>query len=84
MGGQHFLKLKREYAIYAIIDFERSLFGDPPLFFVSAMFLCENVEKERDFMEGYNEVSNTPLHISPADLEKMILYELFFYLRAFC
>lgn len=83
-AGNIFLKRKREYAISAIIDFERSLFADPLLSFVSAMFLYENVEKERDFIEGYNEVSNTPLHISPADREKMILYELFFYLRAFC
>lgn len=83
-AGNIFLKQKREYIISAIIDFERSLFGDPLLSFVSAMFLYENVEKEWDFMEGYNEVSDAPIHISPADREKMILYELFFYLRAFC
>lgn len=83
-AGNIFLKRKREYAISAIIDFERSLFGDPLLSFVSAMFLYEDVEKERDFMEGYNEVTVTPLHIVAADREKMILYELLFYLRAFC
>lgn len=83
-AGNIFLKRKREYTISAIIDFERSLFGDPLLSFVSAMFLYENVEKEQDFIKGYNEISGTPLHISPADREKMILYELFFYLRSFC
>ena len=83
-AGNVFLKQKQEYSISAIFDFERSLFGDPLLSFVSAMFLYEDVEKEQDFIEGYNEVSALPLDITPADREKMILYELFFYLRAFC
>lgn len=83
-AGNVFLKRKQGLSISAIIDFERSFFGDPLASFVSAMFIYDDVEKEKDFMEGYNEVSKFPLKITSADREKMILYEMLVYLRGYC
>ena len=84
-AGNVFLQRKKKLSISAIIDFERSFFGDPLASFASALFIYDNVEKEFSFIEGYNEVScKKPLIITAADREKMLLYGLLSYLRSYC
>ena len=83
-AGNVFLSQKRTSSISAIIDFERSFFGDPLAAFVSALFIYDDVEKETDFIAGYNEVSKRPLILTSGDREKMILYEMLLYLSSYC
>lgn len=82
-AGNVFVKKELHYSITGIIDFERSFMGDPLASFSSALLLYDNVEKERAFLEGYNEISREPLVITDKDREKMALYELLMYLRAY-
>ena len=82
-AGNVFIKKEARYSISGIIDFERSFMGDPLASFSSALFLYDNVEKETAFLEGYNEVSRESLVITDKDREKMALYELLMYLRAY-
>lgn len=82
-AGNVFVKKEARYSISGIIDFERSFMGDPLASFSSALFLYDNVEKETAFLEGYNEVSRESLVITDKDREKMALYELLMYLRAY-
>lgn len=83
-AGNVFLQHKPEYSISAIIDFERSFFGDFLASFVSAFLIYDDVEKEGEFMDGYNEISPEPLRIGSEDREKMALYELLVFLRSYC
>ena len=83
-AGNVFLSQKRTSSISAIIDFELSFFGDPLAAFVSALFIYDDVEKETDFIAGYNEVSKRPLILTYGDREKIILYEMLLYLRSYC
>ncbi len=82
-AGNIFVKKEPHYSISGFIDFERSFMGDPLASFSSALLLYNNVEKEKEFLAGYNEVSREPLVITDADREKMVMYELLMYLRAY-
>lgn len=84
VGRKRVSESKRTSSISAIIDFERSFFGDPLAAFVSALFIYDDVEKETDFIAGYNEVSKRPLILTYGDREKIILYEMLLYLRSYC
>lgn len=83
-AGNVFLKRRQEYSISAIIDFERCFFGDPFASFASAFLIYDDVEKEEDFIAGYNAVSPQPLQFTPDDRERMILYEMLVFLRSYC
>ena len=82
-AGNVFLEKGSDWQIAGVIDFERSFFGDPMASFVSALFLYDNVEKEPHFIQGYNQVSQELLVITEDDRERMWLYTLLFYLRAY-
>ena len=81
-AGNILLKKERKFKISGMLDFERSFFGDPLASFVSAMLIYDDVEKEGDFIQGYNEINKEPLIIKPSDREKMNLYSILFYLYA--
>ena len=81
-AGNILLKKDKRIKICSILDFERSFFGDPLASFVSAMLIYDDVEKELDFIQGYNEINKEPLNIKPVDREKMNLYAILFYLYA--
>ena len=69
---------KKECRISGLIDFERCFFGDPYAGFVSAVFLIDDVEKEKEFIAGYNEASHKPLSFSRDNRIRMELYNLYF------
>ena len=83
-AGNVFLKRRQEYSISAIIDFERCFFGDPFASFASAFLIYDDVEKEEDFIAGYNAVSREPLQFTQDDRERMILYQMLVFLRSYC
>lgn len=53
-------------------------FGDPYAGFVSALLLIDDVEKEKEFILGYNEVSPNPLEFNSHTRVRMALYKLYF------
>lgn len=83
-AGNVFVR-KQEDGFYltGMIDFERSFLGDPLASFSSALLLYDNVEKETAFLEGYNKASGKQLVITDDDREKLVLYEMFMYLRSY-
>ena len=76
---------KQEDGFYltGMIDFERCFLGDPLASFSSALLLYDDVEKEDAFLEGYNKARTKKLVITDDDREKMVLYEMFMYLRSY-
>ncbi|WP_303974957.1 phosphotransferase family protein [Streptococcus merionis] len=82
-SGNVFLEKRKDLEISGLIDFERSFFGDPMASFVSALNLYDDVEKEPDFIKGYNAISPTSLFITEDDRERMWLYTLLFFLRSY-
>lgn len=76
-AGNVFLK-KKACSVSGIIDFERCFFGDPYAGFVSAILLIDDVEKEKEFIAGYNEASDKPLAFSRENRIRMELYKLYF------
>lgn len=83
-AGNVFVEKREDgYDLTGMIDFERSFLGDPLASFSSALLLYDDVEKETAFLEGYNKASEKKLVITDADREKMVLYEMFMYLRSY-
>lgn len=82
-GNVFVQKAEDGYELTGMIDFERSFLGDPLASFSSALLLYDNVEKETAFLAGYNSASEKKLVITNADREKMVLYEMFMYLRSY-
>lgn len=76
-AGNVFLRKNDSFHISGIVDFERCFYGDPYADFTSAMMLFRDVEKEKDFQEGYNEVSNSFLTVNDNDRKRMTLYRLY-------
>lgn len=76
-AGNVFLR-KKARRVSGIIDFERCFFGDPYAGFVSAVLLIDDVEREKDFIAGYNEVSGKPLIFNRENRIRMELYRLYF------
>lgn len=75
-AGNVFLRKKAN--VSGIIDFERCFFGDPYAGFVSALLLIDDVEREKEFIAGYNEVSDRPLVFNRDNRIRMELYKLYF------
>ena len=76
-AGNVFLR-KKACRVSGIIDFERCFFGDPYAGFVSAVLLIDDVEKEKEFIAGYNEASGKTLVFSRDNRIRMELYRLYF------
>ncbi|MGL6201214.1 MAG: phosphotransferase family protein [Lachnospiraceae bacterium] len=77
-AGNVFLKENAgEYSISAIIDFERSFYGDPYADFIASMMIYDDVEKEAAFIKGYNELADKKLNITDNDRVRMNLYRLY-------
>lgn len=83
-AGNVFVRKQADgFYLTGMIDFERSFLGDPLASFSSALLLYDNVEKETAFLEGYNKASEKQLVITDDDREKLVLYEMFLYLRSY-
>lgn len=76
-AGNVFISRSSRYQISGVVDFERCFFGDPFADFTSAMMLFDDVEKEKDFQCGYNEVSGKPFIVCDNDRIRMNLYRLY-------
>jgi len=76
-AGNVFLR-KKACKVSGIIDFERCFFGDPYAGFVSAVLLIDDVEREKEFIAGYHEVSDKPLIFNRESRVRMELYRLYF------
>lgn len=63
--------------IAAIIDLERSFYGDPYADFIAAMFIFSDVEKEPDFISGYESITGEKLTIGESERKRMDLYRLY-------
>lgn len=82
-AGNVLIKNKKNYYISGIIDFERCFMGDPLASFSTALLLYENVEKEKDFLNGYYSVSRKKFRFTKDERERMMLYEMLMYIYSY-
>ena len=77
-AGNVFVKPAGEgLTVSGIIDFERVYYGDPCADFTSAFALFDDVEREPDFIKGYERASGGPLRIGTSERVRMELYRLY-------
>ncbi|NQX47996.1 aminoglycoside phosphotransferase family protein [Paenibacillus tritici] len=69
-----------DYKIEAIIDFERSFWGDPYADFPPAFMLFKDVRNEKQFWHAYSRSFNKALEITREDYLRMQLYKLYIFL----
>ena len=88
-AGNVFVKLKEAgdnkglLKVSGIIDFERCFYGDPYADFTSAFGLFDDVEKEPEFCEGYNEAAGHEIWIGEPERIRMDLYRLYMFVILF-
>ena len=63
--------------ISGIIDFGHCMYGDPFAGFISAVHLYEDVEKEPEFLMGYERALGRPFAVTENDRFRMNLYRLY-------
>lgn len=76
-AGNVFLDKKETVEISAIIDFGHCFYGDPYAAFTSAVHLFHDVEKEPEFIKGYESVLGEKLSFTENDRVRMDLYRLY-------
>lgn len=76
-AGNVFLNEKETIEISGIIDFGHCFYGDPYAGFASAVHLYDDVEKEPDFIEGYESVSGEKISFTENFRTRMDLYRLY-------
>lgn len=81
-GNVFVRKHKRQAGIAGIIDFGHCFYGDAYAAFAAAVHLFEDVEKEPDFIRGYESVSGEMFSLSDHDRIRLDWYRL--YLTLIC
>ena len=79
-GNVFLIKTEQGYEIEGLIDFERAFYGDPYADFISCMMIYKDVEKEREFINGYKKQSGRELSFSMNDRCRMKLYRIYLYM----
>ncbi|MNO14177.1 Phosphotransferase enzyme family protein [compost metagenome] len=79
-GNIFLLENGGNYEIEAIIDFERSFWGDPYADFPPAFLLFKDVRKEKLFWETYSSNSKDRKIISHEDHLRMQMYKIYIFL----
>lgn len=64
-------------SINGIIDFGNCFYGDPYADFIGAVHLYNDVSEEKEFMEGYSEITGKPLVVTQSNWIRMNLYRLY-------
>lgn len=81
-AGNVFIRKKENLEISGLIDFERCFYGDPFASFTTSFLIYNDIEKEEEFISGYNEVSDNKLRIREEDRLRMKLYSLYAHILA--
>ncbi len=72
-----------KFEIEGLIDCERTFWGDPHADFVSNIALMQDIRNFKDFINGYNQVSNEELIFTDSLLCRLSMYRIYLYLIMF-
>ncbi len=79
-GNIFVIERNGKYEIEALIDCERTFWGDPHADFISNIALMRDIRDFKDFINAYNQASNDDLIFSDSLLCRLSMYRIYIYI----